>query len=265
MTQSGQTAQRPKDTVPTAPSKSVPSAPCVTETPPPLSILPKVTPEPSQTPKPKPSDATAPKAVGSIETILEQLLTQAETPSPATVAKTKVPCEPTAFERRLQMLRNWFLYGRADGVTKGDAVEKLLATTWLLRCSILVILFTSVFLLKLSIDRGILAPSGRVALSYLAGTAVLIAGLNRRMRQRYWSMGQALCGIGLGMFYFSSFAMTSMYHLASATIGGAVMCLTTVTAGVLADRLNSISIAMVAMFGGYVTPASGRLSTRLSL
>ena len=164
------------------------------------------------------------------------------------------PREPTLFERRLKMLKNWFVYGRGEGVGEGESAEKLLATTWLLRSGILVILFTSAFLLKLSIDKGILAPSGRVALSYIAGAGLLVAGVSKRMRERYWSMGQALCGISLGVFYFSSFAMTSMYHLVSATIGGAVMCVTTVTAGFLADRLNSISVAMVAMVGGYATP-----------
>ena len=179
-----------------------------------------------------------------------------ETPQEEPPAEPEViePREPTMLQKRMRMLKNWFVYGRAEGVGEGEAAEKLLATTWLLRCGILVILFTSAFLLKLSIDKGILAPSGRVALSYIAGAGLLLAGLSKRMRERYWSMGQALCGISLGVFYFSSFAMTSMYHLVSATVGGAVMCITTVTAGFLADRLNSISVAMVAMIGGYATP-----------
>ncbi|MBR4220629.1 MAG: DUF2339 domain-containing protein [Victivallales bacterium] len=166
----------------------------------------------------------------------------------------KYPREPSAVERRLKMLCNWLVYGSATGVAEGESAEKMLATTWLLRSGILVILFTSIFLLKLSIDKGILAPTGRVVLSYLAGAALLLFGLSKRMRERYWSLGQALCGISLGVFYFSSFAMTSMYHLVSAVIGGAVMCITTMTAGVLADKLNSLTVGMVAMFGGYATP-----------
>ncbi len=170
------------------------------------------------------------------------------------VEEPQPPREPTMLQRRLRMLKNWFVYGRAEGVGEGEAAEKLLATTWLLRSGIIVILFTSVFLLKLSIDKGILSPTGRVALSYLAGAALLVFGLSNRMRKLYWSLGQALCGISLGVFYFSSFAMTSMYHLVSAMVGGAVMCITTATAGFLADRLDSMSVALVAMCGGYATP-----------
>ena len=175
----------------------------------------------------------------------------AEPPKPP---KPPKPHEPSPFALRLLALRNWFIYGNANGKESGESVEKMLATTWLLRSGILVILCTSAFLLKLSIERGLLAPSGRVALSYLCGAALLIAGLHRKLRKDYWSLGQALVGIGLGMFYFSSYAMVNMYHLASPMVGGAVMVLVTVTAGILADRLVSLPIAMVTMLGGFATP-----------
>jgi hypothetical protein len=172
---------------------------------------------------------------------------------------TAVPVEvaprpPTAFQLRLRALRNWLVYGNAAGPSADGNVEKMLATTWLLRSGILVILVTSAFLLKLSIERGLLGPEGRVAMSYLSGVALLFGGLNRRMRKDYWALGQALVGIGLGMFYFSSFAMVSMHQLVPYWVGGAVMVLVTVTAGLLADRLVSLPIAMVTMFGGFATP-----------
>lgn len=165
-----------------------------------------------------------------------------------------LPHEPSAFEIRMKAIRNWLIYGRTSGVPEGESAEKLLATTWLLRSGILVILFTTAFLLKLSIDRGILGPEGRVALSYVAGTLLLAFGLHPKMRNNYWSLGQALTGIGLGMLYFSSYALTSMYHLVPPMVGGAIMCLVTITSGMLSDRLNALSVGMVAMVGGYATP-----------
>ncbi len=164
------------------------------------------------------------------------------------------PREPSQIEIRLKALRNWLIFGRSDGMSSGESAEKMLATTWLLRSGILVLLFSTVFLLKLSIERGLLAPEGRVAISYLCGALLLGAGLHKKMRSEYWRLGQALAGIGLGMFYFSSFAMVSMYSLVPAAVGGAVMVLVTLTAGLLADRLSSIPIAMVTMLGGYATP-----------
>ena len=203
---------------------------------------------------PKPPVAAKPEG-NKPANIPEPANTQVKPAKKASVAvQPAKPREPSALERRLAALRNWCVYGKTEGVAPGESAEKLLATTWLLRCGILVILFTSVFLLKLSIEKGILSPTGRVAMSYFAGAALLLFGLNGRMRKNYWSLGQALCGISLGVFYFSSFAMTSMYHLVPPLIGGIVMCLTTLTAGFLADRLNSMSIALVALCGGYATP-----------
>ena len=197
-----------------------------------------------------PQEEAPQEAVAVVATAVEE----AAPATPPPVEPPPPPREPSALELRLLALRNWFVYGKAAGIQEGDAVEKMLATTWLLRAGILVILITSVFLLKLSIERGLLAPEGRVALSYLAGAALLYGGLRHKMRQEYWSLGQALVGIGLGMFYFSSYAMVSMYHLVPPLAGGAVMVLITVTSGVLADKLASLPIAMVSMLGGFATP-----------
>ena len=229
--------------------------------PPPVQPLPEV---------PLPEVPLPPKAAITPEKTPVQSVVAAQSPFTAkpavpekpvkevVMAKTPVeppkPHVPSPFELRLIALRNWFIYGNANGKESGESVEKMLATTWLLRSGILVILCTSAFLLKLSIERGLLAPSGRVALSYLCGAALLIAGLHRKLRKDYWSLGQALVGIGLGMFYFSSYAMVNMYHLTSPMVGGAVMVLVTVTAGILADRLVSLPIAMVTMLGGFATP-----------
>ena len=166
----------------------------------------------------------------------------------------EAPKEPSQFQKRLVALKNWFIFGRQEGAGEGNSMEKMIATTWLLRSAILVLLFSSAFLLKLSIERGLLGPEGRVALSYLCGAVLLCLGLHGKLRERYWSLGQALAGIGLGVLYFSSFAMVSMYSLAPVYVGFAVMILITLTAGLLADRLLSLPIAMVSLIGGYATP-----------
>ena len=186
--------------------------------------------------------------------VLKPLLVEEQEAAAASVAPEAMPREPSPFERRLMALKNWFIYGRTEGAGEDGSKEKMIATTWLLRSGILVLLFSSAFLLKLSIERGLLGPEGRVAISYLCGAALLFAGLHRKMRENYWSLGQALAGIGLGTLYFSSFAMTSMYSLTPVYVGFAVMVLVTLTAGFIADKLTSLPIAMVSLIGGYATP-----------
>jgi len=165
----------------------------------------------------------------------------------------KPPRVPSAFELKLNRISNWFLYGTPE--VSAENIEKQAATTWLLRVGILVILFTSAFLLKLSIEQGVLAPEGRVGLSYLAGIALIFWGKHQKMRTRYWGLGQGFIGLGFAMLYFASFAMTAMYHLVSPYVSGAIMVLVTIAAGFLAARLDTISIAFVALFGGFLTPA----------
>ncbi|MCQ2396496.1 MAG: DUF2339 domain-containing protein [Lentisphaeria bacterium] len=182
----------------------------------------------------------------------EGIVFEAEMSAAADNASSDTP--RSNFSERMNQLRKWLVYGRAYGCSQDDASEKLVATTWLLRIGILVIFFAAVFLLRLSIKSGLLSPAGRLCLSYLGGAALLGWGVSKKMRGRYWVLGQTLIGIGLGLFYFSSYAMTAMYHFVEPVTAGVIMFMVTLTAGVLSDRLNSIAVAMVAMVGGYATP-----------
>ncbi len=155
---------------------------------------------------------------------------------------------------RMRSLKNWLLFGQLESPElSGRSAEKLLAATWLLRAGILVILFTAAFMLKLSIERGLLAPEGRVILSYVCGAVLLFFGI-RLQQGVYRRMGQAILGIALVLFYFSTFALSAMYHLAPAIIAAGLMILTTVAAGFIAHRFNSLAVAIIAILGGYGTP-----------
>ena len=161
---------------------------------------------------------------------------------------------PGQIQGRMRSLKNWLLYGQLDSPEwSGRSAEKLLAATWLLRAGILVILFTAAFMLKLSIERGLLAPEGRVILSYVCGAVLLFFGICLQ-QGTYRRLGQAILGIALVLFYFSTFALSAMYHLAPAIIAAGLMILTTVAAGFIAHRFNSLAVAIIAILGGYGTP-----------
>lgn len=164
--------------------------------------------------------------------------------------------ERSAFEQatreRLRQLAYWFLCGQSSKPAAGS-MEKLVATTWLLRAGVLVILFMVGFMLRLSISRGWLAPEGRVLLSVGAGTALLLWGL-RLLPGSYRVFGQAVLGIALAIFYFSAYAASSMYYLLPVLAGFALMGLITAAAGFMALRFNSAAVAVIALIGGYGTP-----------
>ena len=164
--------------------------------------------------------------------------------------------ERSAFERaaleKLRQVGYWLLCGQSEAPAAGS-MEKMVATSWLLRSGVLVILFMVGFLLRLSISRGWLAPEGRVALSVAAGAALLVWGL-RLLPGRYRAFGQAVMGIALVTFYFSAFAATSMYHLLPVLASFAIMASITAAAGFMAVRFNTAAVAVIALIGGYGTP-----------
>jgi uncharacterized membrane protein len=139
---------------------------------------------------------------------------------------------------------------RAPGVSYEYAV----ATNWLLRCGIVILVVGIGFFLKYSMQKGYLGPQGRVALSIVAGLAMLSIGI-RLIGKLYHLIGQGLMGGGIATLYFSIFAASSLYHLiGSIYLAFGLMAFITFAAGFLAVRLNSMLVAVLGIIGGYATP-----------
>jgi hypothetical protein len=76
------------------------------------------------------------------------------------------------------------------------SVEYAIATTWLVRVGVLVLVIGIGFFLKYSIDNNLIGPIGRVGLSIFIGIALLVSGL-RLLGNRYHLLGQGLIGAGI--------------------------------------------------------------------
>ena len=132
-------------------------------------------------------------------------------------------------------------------------MEYAVASTWLLRLGVVILVMGIGFFLKYSIDNGLIAPTGRVALAILAGVGLLVGG-TRMLGGKYQLLGQGLIGAGIATLYFSIFAAVNFYHLIGAYTAFALMGLITVCAGVMAVRFDSMLIAVLGIIGGYGTP-----------
>jgi uncharacterized membrane protein len=221
------------------------------------------TPPPLPPPVPPPSPA-APKTITCISIPPTYPSSAAEkkpaadfVPPAEPVPSPFVEPEPSAFEKRFQELAqrawNWLVVGE-EFRQPGVAVEKAIASTWLLRSGIIVFLFCVGYFLDYSIKNGILSREARTALAYLAGVGLLAFGL-KQLGRRYHVIGQGFCGAGIGTLYFSVFATSMMYKFVEPFPGGLLlMSLVTVTAGVLAVRSDSLFIAIIGVGGGLLTP-----------
>lgn len=107
--------------------------------------------------------------------------------------------------------------------------------------------------LKYAYDNNLIGPAGRLAIGVAAGTGVLIAG--EWFRCRAWAVpSQAFTGAGLAVYYICIYFAMHVYAMAGQGTAMTAAVAVTGLAVILAVLRDTVSIALLAVIGGFLSP-----------
>ncbi|MBI4202818.1 MAG: DUF2339 domain-containing protein [Chloroflexi bacterium] len=135
---------------------------------------------------------------------------------------------------------------------RGIDWEQVLGMNWLAIIGAVALALGIGFFLKLAFDNNWIGPTGRVALGIGTGMALLGAGEYTKGRYPRWA--QAATGGGVSILYLSVYAAYAFYGLLPAFPTLLLLGLVVVVAGVAALRYESLVIALMGIFGAFLTP-----------
>ncbi|MGI8908098.1 MAG: DUF2339 domain-containing protein [Candidatus Sumerlaeaceae bacterium] len=132
-------------------------------------------------------------------------------------------------------------------------MEMNLGTKWLGWVGGVLLIMCAAFFLKYAYENAWIGPKGRLAIGVLCGVGAIVLG--ERFRRRDWlPLFQTLTGIGLATFYICIFFSYKIYHLSGPGPSFVAAIGVSMLAVALAVFHNTVSIAILAVIGGFLSP-----------
>jgi len=133
------------------------------------------------------------------------------------------------------------------------SLEILLGTKVISWVGIVMSLVATAIFLKYAVDNDWIGPRGRLAIGVVAGIVSLCFG--ERFRRRDWAvLFQTLTGGGIAIFYICLFFSFQIYELTAAPLSMGLAVWVTLFAVAMAVGHNAVSIALVGLIGGFLSP-----------
>ena len=145
----------------------------------------------------------------------------------------------------------WFCMGsfRQEEVSREYAV----ATTWLVRSGILILLCGIGFFLKYSIEKNLVTPQVRIGGTFLTALCLFFAGLYG-INKRFHTLAVGILSAGTVIFYMGAFAGYRIYHILPVNVTFLLMLLAAASALLVAVRHKLLPVALMGCAGGYFIP-----------
>ena len=204
--------------------------------------------------------ATAPRPAPEAPPVSPPLpLAPAPPPIPAAPSKT-TPVAPPPKPRELPSAPaeiNVFaappLHSSQSKTTSALDLETLIGGRWMNRIGIVAIIGAVAFFLKYAFDNNWIGPSGRVAIGILLGASML-PWSHWLLHRGYSYFSEGIAGLGAAVLYLSIWAGCQYYTLFTRDVGFYAMIVITAVMAALALGRDSQRIALLSVFGGFLTP-----------
>jgi uncharacterized membrane protein len=218
----------------------------LTEVPSVASVEPSVTAQPLPEPPPAlqrsvPSNDETPPAPAGVTVPQALKPTQARPAQPPT-RPAHGPSRPAALRPSA---------GSISMPSSGAGFERQLGTKVAVWVGAIALTFAGIFLVKYTIEQGLLGPTARVALGLGFGVTLLASA--EWMRRRSAGVAQGLAASGIAVLFAALLAGVKLYGLIPPTVGFLGLLLTTATAVVLSMRHGQM-VAILGLLGGFLTP-----------
>jgi uncharacterized membrane protein len=133
-------------------------------------------------------------------------------------------------------------------------LESQIAGRWMNRIGLVAVAIGVSYFLKYAIDSDWIGPAGQVAIGLLIGAGLIALGpVFLRRGLVYFADG--ITGLGAAVLYLSLWAAGSYYTLISQAASFVAMIVVTAAILTIAIGRNSQRVAVIAMIGGFMTPA----------
>lgn len=139
--------------------------------------------------------------------------------------------------------------------TLGGLFERLVAGRLLIWLGGVALVLAAVFLIRYSIEIGLVTPAARMAGAALFGLILLGAGEYARVGRLADDprIAQALAGAGIAVLYATAYGSHVLYGLIDSQIASGAMLAVTAAALALSLR-HGVATAMMGLVGGFLTP-----------
>ncbi|RPI74491.1 MAG: DUF2339 domain-containing protein, partial [Desulfobacteraceae bacterium] len=131
--------------------------------------------------------------------------------------------------------------------------EKFVGKNLFAWLGVVFLFFAAAFFVKYSIDRNLIPPALRLAVSAVLGLGLILLS-SRFDRVRYDMLRQTLGACGIGVLYSVVFAATLYYEYLPKPFGFGLLTVVSIAAFVLALYHRGISISVLGALGAYLTP-----------